>query len=167
MPHLDDLHLEHRRREPAMRGRHGDPEGRCSDAIAMDRAQVAVADYRPDWWPASTVLLIRRVRLDSCQISANPRSRRRRTLHPDQRALPIAELAEADTIYGYSFILTNLCVSTPDKATQVEHWYRHRTAIETCSATANTVPRCATSCQSEDNRSRVYPVIGVSGVVDQ
>ncbi|MGH3805603.1 MAG: transposase [Pseudonocardiaceae bacterium] len=33
-------------------------------------------------------------------------------------------------MYGYSFIVTNLEVSTPDKATAVEHWYRHRTAIE-------------------------------------
>ena len=101
-----------------------------TDAIDMAGAQVAVADYRPDWWPANTFLLVRRVRLDICQVSADPRSRRRRTLHPDQRALPLEELAEADAIYGYSFILTNLDVSTPDKAAQVEHWYRHRTSIE-------------------------------------
>ena len=101
-----------------------------AEAIDMDGAQVAVADYRPDWWPAKTFLLIRRVRLDIAQVSADPRSRRRRTLHPDQRVLPIAELAEADAIYAYSFILTNLDVSTPDKAAVVEHWYRHRTSIE-------------------------------------
>jgi hypothetical protein len=102
----------------------------CADAIDMAGAQVAVADYRPVWWPAKTFLLIRRVRLDICQASADPRSRRRRTLHPDQRALPLDELAETDVIYGYSFILTNLDVSTPDKAAAVEHWYRHRTTIE-------------------------------------
>jgi hypothetical protein len=101
-----------------------------ADAIDMAGAQVAVADYRPVWWPAKTFLLIRRVRLDICQVSTDPRSRRRRTLHPDQRALPLEELGEADAIYGYSFILTNLDVSTPDKAAQVEHWYRHRTTIE-------------------------------------
>ena len=100
------------------------------DAIEMDHAQVAVADYRPDWWPADTCLLIRRVRLDPSQVSADPRSRRRRTLHPGQRALPIAELEHADAIYGYSFILTNLDVSAPDRAAAVEHWYRHRTTIE-------------------------------------
>jgi Transposase DDE domain group 1 len=38
--------------------------------------------------------------------------------------------AEAEAIYGYSFILTNLDVSTPDKVAAVEHWYRHRTSIE-------------------------------------
>lgn len=100
------------------------------EAIDMDGAQVAVADYCPDWWPSATRLLIRRVRLAPAQVSADPRSRRRRTLHPDQRALPIADLAQADAVYGYSFIVTNLDVSTPDKAATVEHWYRHRTAIE-------------------------------------
>jgi hypothetical protein len=108
----------------------GIAEGDWVEAIDMDGAQVAVTDYGPDWWPAATRLLIRRVRLTPDQISADPRSRQRRTLHPDQRALPITELAEAVTVYGYSFIVTNLDVSTPDKAAAVEHWYRHRTAIE-------------------------------------
>ena len=33
-------------------------------------------------------------------------------------------------IYAYSFICTNIDVSTPAKAAAVEHWYRHRTSIE-------------------------------------
>ena len=100
------------------------------DAIEMGNAQVAVAEYCPDWWPANTRLLIRRVLLDPEQVSADPRSRRRRTLHPDQRALPFGELAGAGAIYAYSFILTNLDVSSPDKAVAAEHWYRHRTTVE-------------------------------------
>jgi hypothetical protein len=113
-----------------------------TDAIEMDGAQVAVAGYRPDWWPADTSLLIRRVRLAPEQVSADPRSRRRRTLHPGQRALPIPELA----IYGYSFILTNLDVSAPDKAAAAaEHWYRHRTTIETSK------PQCCHICGSSDS----------------
>jgi hypothetical protein len=75
-------------------------------------------------------ILIRRVRLDISQVSADSRSRRRRTLHPDQRALPLGELADADKIYSYSFICTNIDVSTPGKAVAVEHWYRQRTTIE-------------------------------------
>ncbi len=110
------------------------------EAIEMDNAQVAVADYRPDWWPANTSLLIRRVRLAPEQVSADPRSRRRRTLHPGQRALPVPGLAEAGAIYGYSFILTNLDVTTPDKAAAAEHWYRHRTTIE------KSKPQCRHSC---------------------
>ena len=100
------------------------------DATGMDNAQVALAQYCPDWWPANTALLIRRVLLDPEQISADPRSRRPRTLHPGQRALPIPELAGAGAIYAYSFIVTNLDVSGPDKAAAAEHWYRHRTAVE-------------------------------------
>ena len=75
-------------------------------------------------------LLVRRVLLDPAQVSADPRSRRRRTLHPDQRALPFPELARAGAIYAYSFILTSLDVSSPDKAIAAEHWYRHRTTVE-------------------------------------
>jgi hypothetical protein len=108
----------------------GIAEGDWRDAIGMDNAQVAVADYCPDWWPANTRLLIRRVALDPGQVSPDPRSRRRRTLHPDQRALPLPELALADAICAYSFILTNLDVSTPDEAAAAEHWYRHRTTAE-------------------------------------
>src|SRR5271166_1562018 len=100
------------------------------DATEMDNAQVAVAEYCPDWWPANTALLIRRVLLDPEQVSPDPRSRRRRTLHPGQRALPFAELAGAGGIYAYSFILTNLDVTAPDKAAAAEHWYRHRTTVE-------------------------------------
>ena len=96
----------------------------------MPGAQVAVAHYRPAWWPPHTRLLIRRVRLEPDQISPDPRSRRRRTLHPDQRTLPLDELAAADTVYGYSFLLTTLDVSTPAQAAAVEYWYRHRTTIE-------------------------------------
>ena len=39
-------------------------------------------------------------------------------------------LASAGTIYAYSFIMTNLDVTAPDKAVAAEHWYRHRTSIE-------------------------------------
>jgi hypothetical protein len=107
-------------------------EADWTDALDMAGAQVAVADYCPNWWPAATRLLIRRVRLDVAHgaVSADPRARRRRTLHPEQRALPLAELAELDAVYGYSFIVTNLDVATGERAAAVEHWYRHRTSIE-------------------------------------
>jgi hypothetical protein len=99
-------------------------------AIDMHEAQVAVSHYAPAGWPPNTQLLIRRVRLDPEQVSTDKRSRRRRTLHPDQRVLPFEELAAADAIYAYSFILTNLDVGTGEKATAIEHWYRHRTTVE-------------------------------------
>jgi Transposase DDE domain group 1 len=121
-----------RRIAPLWRILDGVAETDWTDAIDMPNAQVAVAEYCPDWWPAATRLLIRRVRLDVAagQVSADPRARRRRTLHPDQRALPITELGAADAVYGYSFIVTNLDVTTAERAAAVEHWYRHRTSIE-------------------------------------
>ena len=124
-----------RRIVPLWRLLDGLTEADWTDALHMPAAQVAVADYCPNWWPAATRLLIRRVRLDveAGAVSADPRARRRRTLHPDQRALPLPELtalAATDPVYGYSFIVTNLNVSTSEAATRVEHCYRHRTCIE-------------------------------------
>jgi hypothetical protein len=48
------------------------------DAIDMDNAQVAVAEYCPDWWPADTRLLIRRVLVSHHRAvrSARPRTSR-------------------------------------------------------------------------------------------
>lgn len=45
--------------------------------------------------------------------------------------LPLDELAQADAVYAYSFIVTNLDVATPTNAAEVEHWYRHRAAPPT------------------------------------
>jgi hypothetical protein len=121
-----------RRIAPLWRILDGVAETDWVDAINMPGAQVAVAEYCPDWWPAATRLLIRRVRLDlnRGQVSADARSRRRRTLHPDQRALPLDELADLDAVYGYSFIVTNIDVSRGERAAAAEHWYRHRTQVE-------------------------------------
>jgi len=114
-----------RRTAPLWRLLDGVPTDGWTDAIDMTGAQVAVADYCPNWWPAATRLLIRRVRLDPGrgQVSGDPRARRRRTLHPEQRALPLAQLVEADAVFAYSFIVTNLDVSTSAKTVEVEHWY--------------------------------------------
>jgi len=107
-----------RRTAPLWRLLDGVPDQAWTDAIDMTGAQVAVADYCPNWWPATIRLLIRRVRLDldHGQVSTDPRARRRRTLHPDQRALLLDELAEVDGVFAYSFIVTNLDVSTGVKA---------------------------------------------------
>ncbi|MCE3556554.1 IS1380 family transposase [Pseudonocardia sp. RS11V-5] len=124
-----------RRTAPLWRLLDGVPAEGWTEAIDMSAAQVAVTEYCPDWWPAGTRLVIRRVRLDlgRGQVSSDPRARRRRTLHPQQRALPLddlAEIAEAEGVFAYSFIVTNLDVSTGENAAQVEHWYRHRTQVE-------------------------------------
>ena len=52
-----------RRIAPLWRLLDGVAEDAWHDAIEMDNAHVAVAQYCPDWWPADTRLLIRRVAL--------------------------------------------------------------------------------------------------------
>ena len=41
-----------------------------------------------------------------------------------------AHSPRATSCRNYSFILTNLDVSSPGKAVAAEHWYRHRTTVE-------------------------------------
>ena len=110
------------------------------DAIEMDNAQVAVAEYCPDWWPADTALLIRRVLLGPDQVSADPRSRRRRTLHPDQRDMLFPELARQPAVYAYSFILTSLDVSAPARPPPQSTGTGTAPRWRTSSATASTAP---------------------------
>lgn len=97
-------------------------------ALDMDRAEVAVLNYPYRGWPRGTRLIVRRVRHQVHAIGDDQRARRHRTLPPGQLALALEEGLEQ--IYGYSFILTNLDISTPQRAAQVEHWHRHRTDIE-------------------------------------
>ena len=59
------------------------------DAIGMPGAQVAAVDYAPAGWPDGTYTIVRRVRVEAEAISADPRSRRRRTIDKDQLALAL------------------------------------------------------------------------------
>jgi len=104
------------------------PEDAWTDADGMPGAQVAVTDYTPRGWPEGTQCLIRRVRHDAVAISADPRARRRKTIPADQ--LTLALDGDIEQVWAYSFIVTNLDVTTPDQARAVECWYRHRTDIE-------------------------------------
>lgn len=104
------------------------PRKAWAPAIGMRGAQVAVADYAPHGWPAGTRCLIRRVRYDAATLSADPRARRRKTIPPGQ--LTLALDGHADQVWAYSFIVTNLDISTRAKARAVESWFRHRTDIE-------------------------------------
>jgi hypothetical protein len=108
------------------------PDGAWVDATDMPGAQVAAVDYAPTGWPADTYTIVRRVRVDAEHISANPRSRRRRTIDPAQLALALE--GTATHAYAVSFIVTN--IPTHDEPTKgqtvvdVEAWFRRRTDIE-------------------------------------
>lgn len=104
-----------------------DPDA-WTPAIDMRDTQTTALDYPYSDWPPGTRLIVRRVLHRADTISADPRARRRRTLAPGQLALALD--ARIQTIYSYSFILTNLDTSTPARVREVEHWHRHRTDIE-------------------------------------
>jgi hypothetical protein len=98
------------------------------DAIDMAGAQVAETTYTPSGWKHEPMrLIIRRVPFSAEQIAKLKGSRRLKTIHPDQ--LQLALDGKIASVYGYSFILTDIPASemtTP----QVEHFHRHRAQIE-------------------------------------
>jgi len=104
------------------------PDAAWRPAKRMKGAQVAVMDYAPAGWPPGTRCVVRRVKIGAEQISADPRSRRRRTIPKGQLALALEGVT--DHAYAYSFIATNCDVSTGAKAVAHEAWHRMRTSIE-------------------------------------
>jgi DDE family transposase len=116
------------RNKAAWRAAAAIPDDAWVKAKRMKGAQVAVADYAPAGWPPGTACVVRRVRVPAVNISTDPRARRRRTIPKDQLALALDGLV--DKVYAYSFIATDLDVSTPAAAVAVEAWHRMRTDIE-------------------------------------
>jgi len=104
------------------------PDNAWRKAKRMRGAQVAVMDYAPKGWPPDSNTVVRRVKVKATTISTDPRARRRRTIPADQ--LTLALDGKVLTVYAYSFIITNLDVSTPAKAIALEAWHRMRTDIE-------------------------------------
>ncbi|MDM4723562.1 transposase [Micromonospora sp. WMMA1363] len=104
------------------------PDDAWRKAERMKGAQVAVCDYAPAGWPPATMTVVRRVKVHATDISADPRARRRRTIPKAQLTLALDGLV--GHVYAYSFIATNLDVSTPAKTVAVEAWHRMRTDIE-------------------------------------
>lgn len=103
------------------------PGLRWIPAVGMDDTELAIIDYLPGQWPPEVVCIARRTRIPVERIPTE-RARKRRTIPKDQLALALE--GRIDHVYGYSFILTNLDVSTEEKLAEVEWWYRHRTDIE-------------------------------------
>jgi hypothetical protein len=113
------------KRNPAVwRAARAVPVGEWRAAKAMRGAEVAVCGYRPEGWPEDARCIVRRVRLDADDVRADPRSRRRRTIDPDQLRLVLD--GEADHAYAYSFVVTNL----DGDVVEVEAWFRERARVE-------------------------------------
>lgn len=123
-----DFSIGVRRNQAVWRAMAAVPEDGWVPALGMDHAEVAVVDYAPDGWPPGTRCVIRRVRYPIDEIGSDPRARRRRTLAPGQLALALD--GQADHVYAYSFIATNLPTATAEQVTELEAWHRGRTDIE-------------------------------------
>lgn len=98
-------------------------------AIGMENTELAVIDYLPGVWPKdeNITCIARRTRV-AAQNIPTARARKRRTIAKGQIALALE--GKIDEVDSYSFILTNMDVSTEEKLAEVEYWYRHRTDIE-------------------------------------
>jgi hypothetical protein len=60
-------------------------EDAWTDARDRASAQVAEITYTPTGWKHESLrMIVRRTRYSAAQISANPRARRRKTIHPEQ-----------------------------------------------------------------------------------
>jgi hypothetical protein len=99
------------------------PDGDWQRAKGMD-AEVAECDYTPKGWPKGSRTLCRRVKVTAAELSGDPRSRRCRTIDPNQ--LSLLASGEALYAYAYSFIITNVAGSVVD----IEAWFRMRALVE-------------------------------------
>ena len=126
-----DFAIAAKRNKAAWRAYAGISEDQWQPATGMRGAFVAVVDYAPEGWPPGTYTIVRRVRVDTAEISADSRSRRRRTVPAEQLALALG--GQLDHVWAVSFIVTNIPTGGHeqfDTAVQVEAWFRGRTDIE-------------------------------------
>jgi len=118
-----DFAIAVKRSDAVWRSERNIPEGNWRPAIGMD-AEVAECDYVPKGWAEGSRTICRRVRIDRDELSSDLRSRRRRTIDPNQ--LTLLTLGEVDFAYAYSFIITNLTGDICD----IEAWFRMRALVE-------------------------------------
>lgn len=122
-----DFAIAAKRNSAAWRALSAIPEDEWQDARGMPGAQVAACNYAPAGWPDGTYTIVRRVKVAVEELSADPRSRRRRTVSKDQLALALG--GECDHVWAVSFIVTNIPASAGDYV-GIEAWFRNRTSVE-------------------------------------
>lgn len=118
-----DFAIVAKRNQAAWRACREISEASWQKAKGMD-AEVAECDYRPAGWPEATRCVVRRVRVECDELKSDPRSRRRRTIDPNQ--LTLLQDGEIGFAYAYSFILTNLDWAV----VEIEAWFRMRALVE-------------------------------------
>lgn len=115
-------------------------------AIGMPGAQAAAVDYAPTGWPVDTYTIVRRVWVDAEEISADPRSRRRRTIDENQLALALE--GTATHTYAVSFIVTNIPTHHDPAAGRRSVRWRPGSVVAPTSRTGSLKPNSALRCAS-------------------
>jgi hypothetical protein len=128
------------------------PADAWTPAPDMHGAEVAACDHAPAGWPPDSYTIIRRVRVDASEVSADSRSRRRRTIPADQLALALG--GQLDHVYAVSFLVTNLATSSPSDVVAVEAWFRGRVDIEERFREAKLGNRAASPALRRSRRQR-------------
>jgi hypothetical protein len=118
-----DFAVAVKRSDPVWRSERRIPGENWRRAKDMD-AEVAECDYVPAGWPEGSRTICRRVKISAAELSSDPRSRRRRTIDPEQ--LSLLSAGEVAYAYAYSFIITNLEGDIVD----IEAWFRQRALVE-------------------------------------
>ena len=118
-----DFAIAVKRNEAVWRAEREIPEDAWQEAIGME-AEVAECGYLPPGWPPGSRTICRRVKVKADDVSSDLRSRRRRTIDPGQ--LQLLEAGEAEFVYAYSFIITNLA----GDVREIEAWFRQRALVE-------------------------------------
>jgi hypothetical protein len=124
LEHGADFAIVAKRSAATWRAARAVPDDAWRPAGAGMNAEVAFCDYRPAGWPPGVRCVVRRTRLDADEISSDGRSRRRRTIDPNQLALVLDGIS--DHAYAYTFIVTNL----PWHPVAIEFWFRQRALVE-------------------------------------
>jgi hypothetical protein len=104
-------------------------EDAWQDAIDMRGAQVAEIPFTPQGWEHEPLrLIVRRVPVTAAELAAtSPRSRRRRTIPPEQLQMVLD--GQLDSTFAYSFIVSDIPTSEMSTS-EVEHFHRQRAQIE-------------------------------------
>lgn len=118
-----DFAIAARRSRAVWRAEREIPEESWRKANDME-AEVAECDYLPAGWPEGTRCICRRVRVTAGELRPDTRTRRQRTIDPNQ--LVLLETGEIPVAYAYSFILSNLS----GDIIEIEAWFRKRALIE-------------------------------------
>lgn len=105
--------------------------------------------------PAGNYTIVLQVKIPAKQLSADPRSRRHRTVAQDQLALALG--GDLDHVWAVSFIVANIPAEAGDYV-GLEAWLRNRTSSEERAQCASVTAALSPSAHDRHQRARRHAV---------